>query len=465
MERETANFSTDVIFQSLNPATGELLHNYDLISDSLLDQKIYAAVKAYEEHRKKSFSQRAQILETLADKLENNATTYGKMITAEMGKPVDQGIKEIQKCALVCRYYAENGERFLQDKEINSQNATNWVAYEPLGVIFSVMPWNFPFWQVFRFAAPALMAGNAILLKHAENVPQCAETIEHIFSEILPNDGLLQNLFITHEQAARVIKNKDIRGITLTGSDAAGAKVAAEAGKNLKRTVLELGGSDPFIVLEDADIDQAVQTGLQARIMNSGQSCIAAKRFILHHRISDEFLEKFSAQMKELTIGNPLLEDVDIGPLARADLVDKLHHQVVGSIQKGASLIQGGEKMRGKGNFFEPGILINIPETAPAYKEELFGPVASVFTVKDENEAVKLANDTEYGLGASVWTEDPQRAVKLGKDIETGSVYINTLVKSHPTLPFGGVKNSGYGRELSEEGIKEFTNIKTYFIA
>ncbi len=460
-----ADVSEEPGFVSKNRATNEILHTYENLSPSTVDEKICLAIRSFQKNPEHSITARTERIMELGRILDKNSESYGRLITTEMGKPVPQAVAEIKKCALLCRFYADNAESFLSPRQVNIQDAKNYVAYEPLGVILSIMPWNFPFWQALRFAVPAILAGNTVLMKHAENVPQCALAIENAFYSAGFEKGVLQNLFISHSQTAKIISHRNIRGITLTGSERAGSVVASLAGKHLKKTVLELGGSDPFIILPGADLEKAAQTGLRSRMMNTGQSCISAKRFIIHTNVYDEFLHLFSEKMKKLTITNPLVEDGDLGPMARHDLRDHLHSQVEKSIKNGAKKLFGCNKIEGQGAFYQPGILTNVPAGSPAHHEELFGPVASVFKADNDEEVLSLANDTPYGLGASVWCNDPEKARYVGNKLEAGSVFINSMVASHPALPFGGVKMSGYGRELSIEGIREFTNIKTYFEA
>ena len=385
-------------------------------------------------------------------------------MTDEMGKPIQQSISEIEKCKWVCEYYAENAENFLEEEIIETDADKSFIQFDPLGVVLAIMPWNFPFWQVFRFAAPALMAGNVALLKHASNVQMCAREIESIFREAGFPEGCFTTLLIGSSKVEQVIANSSVKAVTLTGSEIAGSKVAQFSGRYIKKTVMELGGSDPFIVLEDADIDKAVETGVKARLINNGQSCIAAKRFIIAENIFDKFKEQFVDKMKAQKIGDPLDESVDVGPMARRDLMEQLHDQVERSVKNGAKLICGGKPLDRQGNYYLPTVLTDIKPGMPAYEEELFGPVAALFKVEDVYQALEVANSSKYGLGASLWTKDLQKARELTRLIESGSVFINGLVKSDPRLPFGGVKFSGYGRELSHYGIKEFVNIKTIWI-
>jgi len=396
--------------------------------------------------------------------LENKAK-YGRIMTLEMGKPITQSIAEVEKSALCCRYYAENAEQFLAAQPYKTDYSFSEVHYEPLGIVYAIMPWNFPLWQVFRCATPAIMAGNAVVLKHAQNVPQSALVMQEVFDKAGFPPWVFTNLFIEHEQSDKVIEHHGVMGVSLTGSERAGGHVASVAGKNIKRSVLELGGSDPFIILADADIETAAKIGCDSRMRNSGQSCISAKRFIVVKEVADAFIEKYIVNVKNIKVGDPLLAETFMGPLARKDLVDTIETQVSKTIAAGGKILIGGKRIAGKGCYYEPTVITDIPKDSPAYKEELFGPVASIFVVENENEAIALANDTSFGLGASLWTKDRDKALELSKDIQSGSVYINTFVKSDPRIPFGGIKKSGYGRELSDIGIKEFVNIKTVCIA
>jgi succinate-semialdehyde dehydrogenase / glutarate-semialdehyde dehydrogenase len=452
-------------YQSINPATDDLLAEYPEISDHEMFNLLDTASQAFDSWRKTKFSERRSLMNSVADSLIQNKERYGRTMTLEMGKPLKQAIAEVEKCAGCCRYYAENAEKFLSAQSYKTDYSFSEVHYEPLGIVYAVMPWNFPLWQVIRCATPAIMAGNVVVLKHAQNVPQSALVLQEAFDISGFPDGVFTNLFITHKQSDKVISHPGVKGISLTGSERAGGHVSSIAGKDIKRSVLELGGSDPFIVLTDADLDKAAKTGCQARMQNNGQSCIAAKRFILVKDIADAFLEKFLVEVKNLKIGDPLLEDTTMGPLARRDLVDTLEEQVTKSVASGARVLTGGNRVSGKGCYYEPTVLTDIPANTPAYNEEMFGPVASVFIVNDEKEAIALANDTTFGLGSSLWTKDTKKALELSKEIQSGSVYINTMVKSDARIPFGGIKKSGFGRELSDIGIKEFVNIKTVVIS
>lgn len=450
--------------QAINPATNEVIYSFENLSDEGLQLKLKRSAEAFESWQYSEFDERKKLMRNLADKLEERKEELAKIITLEMGKPILQSIAEVLKCARACRYYADHAQKFLDEISISTDHKKSLVHYEPLGTIFIIMPWNFPFWQVFRCAVPAIMAGNTILLKHAENVPQCGEVIEKLFLESGFPDGVFFNLQIDHEQAAKVIEFDGVQGVSLTGSDRAGKSVAQNAGKNLKRTVLELGGSDPFIVLADADIEKAAEIGVKARMQNTGQSCIAAKRFIVEEKIATRFIDEFVKRVNNLKTGDPTKEETEIGPMARMDLMENLDIQVQKSVEKGAKVLTGGKRADISGAYYQPTVLTDIPKDSPAYNEELFGPVASVFVVKDEEEAIKIANDTVFGLGAAIWTKDTDKALKLSRKIKSGSVFINSMVASDPHLPFGGIKKSGYGRELAEVGIHEFVNIKTVVI-
>jgi succinate-semialdehyde dehydrogenase/glutarate-semialdehyde dehydrogenase len=382
-------------------------------------------------------------------------------MATEMGKPLKQGAAEVEKCALGCDYYADNAEAHLAPETIKTENSKSYVAFEPLGVVLAVMPWNFPLWQVYRFAAPALMAGNVGVLKHASNVPGCALVIEEIFTQAGFPEGAFRTLLIANKQVQAVIEHPLVRAVTLTGSTAAGKTVAAQAAAVLKKTVLELGGSDPYVVLEDADLDHAVQTCVNSRLINSGQSCIAAKRFIVVEPVLAAFTDRFVALMKTKKVGDPFIEGTDVGPQARRDLRDDLHKQVIASIERGATLLLGGEVPPGKGAYYPATVLADVKPGMPAYDEELFGPVAAIIGAKDEEEAVRIANDTIFGLGAAVFTKDANRGERIARELEAGATFVNSSVASDPRLPFGGIKESGYGRELGSYGIKEFVNVKT----
>lgn len=449
---------------TVNPANGETLKTFTPLTAEEIETKLAKASEAFASYRKTKMSDRAQWLRNAADLLEQNAEVHGTMMTLEMGKPLKSAIAEAKKCALVCRYYADNAADFLKDIPAESDGSAAFLRYQPLGVVLAVMPWNFPFWQVFRFAAPALMAGNVGLLKHASNVPQCALAIEEIILKAGFPEGAFQTLLIGASQVESVVANDCVQAATLTGSEPAGASLASTAGKYIKKTVLELGGSDPFIVLDSADIDAAVAIGTIARMLNNGQSCIAAKRFIVSESVADEFEQKLVAKFQTLKVGDPMSEDTDIGPLATVSMCEEIADQVKKSVEMGAKVLIGGKPLEGKGNFYPPTILTEIPAGSPADTEEFFGPVALFFRVKHIDEAIALANATPLGLGASVWTNKEEERDRAIEEIEAGAVFINGLVKSDPRLPFGGIKRSGYGRELSIQGIHEFVNIKTVWI-
>jgi len=454
---------------SINPATGETLETFDALSESQLEDKLQRAAETFRIHRRTTFAERTSKMLRAAEILEKEKKEFARLMTIEMGKPIKAAVQETEKCAWVCRYYAEHAERHLADEIIETNATRSFVRFQPLGVVLAIMPWNFPFWQVFRFAAPALMAGNVGLLKHASNVPQCALAIEDIFRRAGFLEGAFQTLLIGSEEVQRVLEDPRVAAATLTGSEPAGRSVASIAGKQIKKTVLELGGTDPFIVMPSADLEPATATAVKARTINNGQSCIAAKRFIVHAQIYDEFEKRFVESMKALRIGDPMDEATDIGPLATAQILKDLEEQVQVSVAAGAKILTGGQKFKAdgdlaRGNFYEPTVLADIPKDSPAYRDELFGPVASLFRVANIDEAIKLANDTPFGLGSAAWTNDESDLKRFVEELEAGSVFINGLVASDPRLPFGGVKHSGYGRELGEFGIREFVNIKTIWI-
>jgi succinate-semialdehyde dehydrogenase/glutarate-semialdehyde dehydrogenase len=451
--------------RSTNPATGEAVREFALITSTQIEQKIARATLAFDAYRRTSFAQRANWLTEAANLLEREKAPLARIMTLEMGKLLRAAEEEITKCVTGCRFYAENAERFLAEKEIPTEMARNYVRYEPMGPVLAIMPWNFPFWQVFRFAAPALMAGNVVLLKHAANVPQCALAIEDIFRRAGLGEGVFQTLLIETEQTRGIIEDPRVKAITLTGSEHAGSEVASAAARQIKKSVLELGGSDPFVVMPSADLDTAIKTGVTARTLNTGQSCIAAKRFILAEQIYDRFVADFVAKMHSLTIGDPLNPATEIGPLATEAILKGVEEQVQKSIAAGAKLLTGGKRIERSGFFYEPTVLADIPRESPAYREEIFGPVASFFRVSDSAEAIKIANDSPFGLGASVWTNDAAEQQLFAAELETGMVFINSMVASDPRLPFGGAKRSGFGRELGAEGIREFVNIKTVSVA
>jgi succinate-semialdehyde dehydrogenase/glutarate-semialdehyde dehydrogenase len=446
---------------SINPATGKTIRSFEPFSKARVDETLDRAARAFRQHHRTSFAERATHMRKAAAILDAECRELGRLMTLEMGKPIKAAVAEAEKCATACRYYADNAERFLADQPVEMEGGKSWVAFQPMGVVLAIMPWNFPFWQVFRFAAPALMAGNVGVLKHASNVPQCALAIEDVFRRAGFTDGAFQTLLIGSEMVEEIIADPRIAAVTLTGSEGAGRSVASAAGRNLKKSVVELGGSDPFVVMPSANLESAVSTAVTARMINNGQSCIAAKRFIAHEKIYDEFLKRFIAGVSAVRIGDPLDENTELGPLATSAIRDELDKQVKDSVVAGAKLLVGGEKLARDGYFYAATILADIPPNAPAARDELFGPVASVFRAKDVTEAIAIANGTTFGLGASAWTQDPAERDQLIDEIESGLVFINGMVVSDPRLPFGGVKNSGFGRELGEFGIREFVNIKS----
>jgi succinate-semialdehyde dehydrogenase/glutarate-semialdehyde dehydrogenase len=450
---------------TINPATGETLKTFEPLTEAEIADKLEQAQLAFEQYRQIPLQQRAAWMNAAAEILERDKEKLGKLMTLEMGKPLKSAIAEIEKCALVCRYYAEHAAQFLADVQVHTDASHSFVRYQPLGAVLAVMPWNFPFWQVFRFAAPALMAGNVGLLKHASNVPQCALAIEEIIRQAGFRGGVFQTLLVGADKVAAIVADERVKAATLTGSEPAGASLAAAAGKQIKKTVLELGGSDPFIVMPSADLEAAVATATTARMLNNGQSCIAAKRFIVMEAIADQFekqlLEKFAA----LKIGDPMHPDTDIGPLATPGILKDLDYQVQESVKLGARVLTGGKPLSDRpGNFYPPTILTDIPAGSAAETEEFFGPVALLFRVADIDAAIKIANAIPFGLGASAWTTHAQERDRLISELEAGAVFINGMVKSDPRLPFGGIKRSGYGRELSIQGIHEFVNVKTVWV-
>ena len=450
---------------SINPATGETLKEFSALTEKEIEQRLQRAEQAFEHHRGQPIPSRANLMIAVASILEREKKELATVISSEMGKLFSAAVEEVEKCARGCRYYADNAERFLEDEPAQTSAARTFVRYEPLGAILAVMPWNFPFWQVFRFAAPGLMAGNVAILKHAANVPQCALAIEDVFRRAGFDEGVFQTLLVDASHVETLIGDPRIKAVTLTGSDRAGSAVAAAAAREIKKSVLELGGSDPFIVMPSADLDAAVSTGVKARVQNSGQSCIAAKRFFVADEVYDKYLEAFVERMRALRIGDPFDEATEIGPLATEQILNGVHEQVQKSVAAGAKLLTGGNRVAGRGFFYEPTVLINVPKNSPAYGEEVFGPVACMFRVKDADEAIELANDSMFGLGASVWTNDQMQQEVFAAELETGMVFFNAMVASDPRVPFGGVKRSGFGRELGAFGIREFTNIKTVWIA
>ena len=449
---------------SINPATGEEIKTFESLTDEQIDEKLELATRAFRRYWKTPFSDRAKKMVRAAEILEEKKEEFARLMTSEMGKIFTAAVAEAEKCAWVCRYYAENAERFLSDEAAETGAARSYVRYQPLGPILAVMPWNFPFWQVFRHIAPGLMAGNVILLKHASNVPQCALAIEDVVRRAGFPEGTFQTLLVGSDKVQSVIDDPRVRGVTLTGSEGAGRQVGSEAGENIKKTVLELGGSDPFIVMPSADLEEAVNTAVTARTLNNGQSCINAKRIIVHGEIADEFERRYVEAMQALRVGDPMDEEMDMGPLAMPQILEDVDEQVKKSVEAGAKILTGGKPMDAEGNFYPPTVITDIPEDSPAYKEEIFGPVASLFRARDIDEAIRIANDTSFGLGASAWTNDPEEQEIFINEIEAGQVFINSMVASDPRMPFGGVKASGYGRELSVYGLREFVNVKSVWI-
>ncbi len=449
---------------SVNPSTGETLRTFEPHDAAEIERRVSLAARLFPGWRATSFAERARRLSRAADLLEARKSEWGRIMTLEMGKPIGSAISEAEKCAWVCRFYAENAERFLADETVATDARRSYVRYEPLGAVLAVMPWNFPFWQVFRFAAPALMAGNVGLLKHASNVPQCALAIEEIFRDAGCPDGALQALLVGSERVPSLIDDPRVTAVTLTGSEGAGVSVGREAGAQIKKAVLELGGSDAFVVMPSADLAAAASTAVKARTINNGQSCIAAKRFIVHQEIAADFERLFVEKMAALKIGDPSDPSVEIGPLATPAIAAEVDDQVRRSVAAGARLVLGGKRLDRPGSFYAPTVLADVPANSPAAQEEIFGPVASLFRMKSLDEAIAVANQTRFGLGASAWTRDEAERERLIRDLEAGAVFINGMVKSDPRLPFGGIKKSGFGRELSAHGIREFVNVKTVWV-
>jgi succinate-semialdehyde dehydrogenase/glutarate-semialdehyde dehydrogenase len=447
-----------------NPATGELVKKFDPLTDAQVDEKISKAADSFRSFRKTSFADRARWMNKAGDILVAEKDSLGRLMTLEMGKTLASAVAEAEKCATACRYYAEHAEKFIADEIIETNASKSYIHYQPLGIVLAIMPWNFPFWQVFRFIAPGLMAGNVGLLKHASNVPQCALKIEEIICRAGFPDSVFQTLLISASQVDRILEDPRVAAATLTGSEQAGIQVGVSAAKRIKKVVLELGGSDPFIIMPSANLEEAASTAVKARVINNGQSCIAAKRFIVHEQIADAFEREFVNRMQSLKLGDPFDPKTDIGPLATPDAVKDIDRDVQKTVQAGAKLLIGGKPMTGQGNFYPPTVLTYIPKDSPAYREEFFGPVASIFRVKSIDEAIAIANDSRFGLGASAWTNDPRERERFINDLESGMVFINQMVASDPRVPFGGVKASGHGRELGPYGIREFTNAKTVWI-
>jgi succinate-semialdehyde dehydrogenase/glutarate-semialdehyde dehydrogenase len=449
---------------TINPATGQTLRTFTPLPEAELDTKLQRAADTFRRYRTTAIADRARMMSRAAEILESEKEKFGKIMVTEMGKPIKAAVEEAAKSAWGCRYYAENAARFLADEPVETSASRSFISYQPIGPVLAIMPWNFPFWQVFRFAAPALMAGNVGLLKHASNVPQCALAIEEIFRRAGFDEGCFQTLLIETDRVRRVIEDPRIAGVTLTGSTGAGGQVAGAAGKVIKKTVLELGGSDPFIVMPSADLDTAVRTAVKARTINNGQSCIAAKRFIVHRSIADAFERQYVAGFEALRVGDPMDPAVDIGPLATAAQVKTIHEQVQRSVAAGARLLTGGRQLDCPGYYYAPTVLRDVTPDSPAYHDEVFGPVAILFRADSLDDAIRLANDTPFGLGASAWTNDPAERARFVSELEAGLVFINAMVASDPRLPFGGVKQSGYGRELAVNGLREFVNIKTVWV-
>ncbi|PYJ06981.1 MAG: NADP-dependent succinic semialdehyde dehydrogenase [Verrucomicrobia bacterium] len=450
---------------SINPTTGESLRKFSALESTEIEEKLSKAAAAFERHRRTSFAQRAEWMMAAAQLLDQEKESLARIMTLEMGKLLRAGIDEITKCVRGCRFYAENAERFLDDYSIPTEAAQSYVRYEPIGAVLAIMPWNYPFWQVLRFAAPTLMAGNVGLLKHAPNTPQCALAIEDILRRAGFEEGVFQTFLIETEQTRSLIDDPRVKAVTLTGGERAGSEVASAAARQIKKSVLELGGSDAFIVMPSADLEAAIERGVAARMQNVGQSCIAAKRFIVSDRIYDRFVSGFVERMRALKVGDPMDEATEVGPLATEAILRGVDEQVKASVSAGAKLLTGGKRIERAGFFYEPTVLAEIPENARAYREEIFGPVASFFRAADAAEAIQIANDSPFGLGASAWTNDATEKQLFASELEAGMVFINRMVASDPRLPFGGAKRSGFGRELAEEGIREFVNIKTVSVA
>jgi succinate-semialdehyde dehydrogenase/glutarate-semialdehyde dehydrogenase len=449
---------------TINPATGDVVKTFDALTHAEVEVRVQRAADTFKTYRNVSFPERARMMIKAAEILETEKDALGRIMTLEMGKPLRAAVAEAAKCGTACRYYAENAERFLADEIVETSAKRSFIRYLPIGPVLAVMPWNFPFWQVMRFAAPALMAGNVGLLKHASNVPQCALKIEEIFRRAGFPEGAFQTLLIGSQKVDDLLNDPRIVAATLTGSEQAGIQVGMGAAKRIKKVVLELGGSDPFIVMPSADLEAAVATAVEARIINNGQSCIAAKRFIVAESIADAFERKFVSRMEALVVGDPFDDKTELGPLANAEAVTSLDTDVRKTVDAGARVATGGHPLKRPGNYYAPTVLTNIPTNSPAYREELFGPVASIFRAKNLDDAIRIANDSRFGLGASAWTQDDGERERFVNELEAGMVFINKMVASDPRVPFGGVKQSGYGRELGVHGIREFTNIKTVWI-
>ncbi len=446
-----------------NPATGEIVRTFETLSDEEIDARLQRAIDAFRAYREVPFPARGRMMSGAARILEERKQDYARTMTLEMGKPIAAAVQEVEKCARTCRFYAEHAERFLADESATGPGRS-YVTYQPLGPVLAVMPWNFPFWQVFRFAAPGLMAGNVGLLKHASNVPQCALAIEEVFRSAGFPDAVFQALLVGSDKVPRIIEDRRLAAVTLTGSVDAGRAVASAAGRQIKKCVLELGGSDPFIVMPSCDLQRTVATAVQARVINNGQSCIAAKRFIVHERIADDLERAFVERMRSLRVGDPMDEKTDVGPLATEDVLAGLDAQVRETVRAGARVLCGGKRLDCAGFFYAPTVLTGVRKGTPAYDDELFGPVATLFRARDIDEAIAIANDTRFGLGASLWSDDQRERARFIDRIESGMAFVNGMVASDPRIPFGGVKESGFGRELGAHGIREFVNIKTVSI-
>lgn len=451
--------------RTINPATGEQVREFAPLSADDIEAKLACATQARVTWKQTPIAERAHVVRRAGDLLDARKEQYGRLMTLEMGKTLRSAIEEAAKCAVGCRYYAEHAESFLADEPVDVKEETGYVVFQPLGVILAIMPWNFPFWQVIRFAAPALCAGNVGLLKHASNVPQCALALEQLFRDAGAPEGVFQTLLIGSDKVPVLLDDDRVAAATLTGSEHAGSEVAARAGSRIKKTVLELGGSDPFVVMPSADLERAATTAVKARMINNGQSCIAAKRFVVHEQVFEEFCALFVQHTRALIVGDPIDATTDVGPLATDQIRKDLDEQVKDSVRRGAKALTGGRPKAGSGFYYEPTVLIDVPADAPAYREEIFGPVAALIAAHDIDDAIRIANATRFGLGASAWTSEGTEARKLARELEAGSVFINGMVVSDPRFPFGGVKASGYGRELSEFGLREFVNIKTVRMA
>lgn len=450
--------------KSINPFNNQLIKEYPEMSTEKVESSIEKAHTEWQHWKTTSFNMRSRLMLQLANELRTYKEKYAAIVTDEMGKPIGESLAEVEKSAWVCEYYAQEAPRMLQDEQIISDATNSFVNFESLGVVLAVMPWNFPFWQVFRFAAPAIMAGNVAVLKHASNVMGCAKAIETVIRNAGFPAAVFTNLNIGSKQVEAVIQNPKVKAVTLTGSEYAGSKVALAAGKEIKKSVLELGGADAYIVMEDANLEEAAYWAVFSRMLNNGQSCIAAKRFIVQRSVLEQFLHLMEKELEKWTIGNPQLEETKVGPLARRDLLIDLQEQIKDAKKKGAKILRGGKAIKGVGFFFEPTIITDITPEMRIYHEETFGPVFSVFTVKNQEEAIAIANDSDFGLGGSIWTNNHERGLMMARRIESGAVFVNGMTKSDPRLPFGGIKKSGFGRELSHYGIKEFVNMKTIWV-